>query len=71
MIKNQREEKMVKYFLFGLLCLVCVLPAAAFAAEEEKLIFVIPPGKWWTVPEIAGKMNLSEGEKKKLDELFF
>jgi len=59
-----------KIFLFTALSCLWFFPGVVFAAEIEQPIFVIPPGKWWVLPEIAEKLNLNEGEKKKLEEMF-
>lgn len=48
-------------FLGGfLLC----MPAAAEGQE-------VPPGKWWHIPQVSRRLDLTAGEKNRLDELFF
>jgi len=33
--------------------------------------FHLPKGKWWRIPDIATKLNLTADEQTKLDEMFY
>lgn len=43
--------------------LIMVLPSMAMAQGGRA-------GRWWSMPNLAGQLNLSEQEKTKLDDLF-
>jgi len=58
---------MTRGTLRALLAFFLLIPTIVCAVETEQS-FVIPPGKWWNAPEIAKQLNLSEAEKKKLDD---
>lgn len=51
-----------------LLCLTLVMfqTAALMAADVET-----PSGKWWHMPQVAEKLNLSPGMQERLDALFY
>jgi hypothetical protein len=61
---------MVKKTLTEILVLLFLVTPFVYAAESSPTTLVIPPGKWWSMPEMAKKINLTEPEKKKLDELY-
>lgn len=61
---------MVKKTLTEILVLLFLVTPFVYAAESNPTTLVIPPGKWWSMPEMAKKINLTEPEKKKLDELY-
>lgn len=59
-----------KTLVFLSLLLGLVL-ASAWAAQGEPYGSVVPRGKWWKMPRLAGELALSDEEKAKLDDLFF
>jgi Spy/CpxP family protein refolding chaperone len=61
---------MVKKTLTEILVLLFLVTPFVYAAESSPTTLVIPPGKWWSMPEMAKKINLTEPEKKKLDDLY-
>jgi Spy/CpxP family protein refolding chaperone len=50
--------------------LLILATSSVYAAETGSSTLVIPSGKWWNMPEVAKKVNLTEAEKKKLDDLY-
>lgn len=56
---------MLKKFAPAILVLIvaCLAAPSAFAMYGAK-------GKWWTRPEVAQKLSLSDEEKARLDELY-
>lgn len=56
---------MKKVFLIGLVVLFA-LTGTGFAKDE----FHLPPGKWWLLPQVAERLNLTPQEQNKLDELY-
>ena len=59
---NKTASKIVLFFILA--------TSSVYAAETGSSTLVIPSGKWWNMPEMAKKINLTEPEKKKLDELY-
>lgn len=56
---------MLKKALIHTVLLVClIMPAFAFGQET-------PVGRWWRLPQIAEKLNLTNEQRRQLDELFF
>ena len=60
---------MTRDLLRASLAFILLIPTMVYAAETEQAL-VIPSGKWWSMPEMAKKINLTEPEKKKLDDLY-
>jgi Spy/CpxP family protein refolding chaperone len=40
------------------------MPAAAAGQD-------VPPGKWWQIPQVSRRLDLTAGEKNRLDDLFY
>lgn len=53
-------------FSTGIFFVVLWLFSSVCMAEDDDIY----PGKWWRIPEIAGKLELTEVQKSRLDELF-
>ena len=54
----------MKKILITLAAVLWLCPPGFAAAQDA------PTGKWWRLPRVAKRLNLSQEEKKKLDELF-
>ena len=61
---------MMKKTVSELLLLLVLATSSVYAAETGSSTLVIPSGKWWNMPEMAKKINVTEAEKKKLDDLY-
>jgi hypothetical protein len=61
---------MMKKTLIKLLVLSFLAIPPVYAVESGPTALVVPPGKWWNMPEMAKKINLTETEKKRLDDLY-
>lgn len=48
-----------------LMVAAALLVAAAFANAQQ-----LPPGKWWQRPEIIQRLELTNDQQEKLDEIF-
>ena len=48
-----------------LIVAAALLLAAAFANAQQ-----LPPGKWWQRPEIVQRLELTNDQQEKLDEIF-
>lgn len=55
---------MLKAVLCRLVLISCLLIPSVSRGEE------IYPGKWWRIPEVAGKLDLTVDQKQQLDDLF-
>ncbi len=56
----------------ALMVLVCFIAAAGFASAKgfgNKGGMNLPPGKWWKLPNVAGKLALTPQEQEQLDTL--
>ncbi len=49
---------------------MCALMFLWVAAPSDSRADRLPPGKWWQMPQVSEKLNLSPEQKKTLDELF-
>lgn len=55
----------IKLLLFSL-CLVCLWVLVPTISMGDDIL----PGKWWHIPKVAKKLELSKEEKRELDDLF-
>jgi len=69
----------MKRIVLVLLVFMFVLPPVCVAkqhgghegyGQREKDGMDVPRGKWWKMPQMAGRLNLTEEEKEKLDLMF-
>jgi Spy/CpxP family protein refolding chaperone len=60
---------MKKIALLGILS-IFLIANLAFARGYQKGGVRLPHGKWWIMPEVAEKLNLTDNEKTQLDALF-
>jgi Spy/CpxP family protein refolding chaperone len=60
---------MKKIMLFTVILLI-VFPLSIFARGGHHGKSDLPYGKWWRIPEIAEKFNLTDEEQTKLDDLY-
>jgi Spy/CpxP family protein refolding chaperone len=60
---------MKKIVLFTLICCLS-LSGLGFAMNHHSKESMPPGGKWWHIPEMSKKLNLTSEEQEKLDELY-
>jgi len=60
---------MRKLTLLTAICFI-VLSGAGFAKDPDFGKLKLPRGKWWRIPEISEKLNLTSEKQAKLDELY-
>jgi Spy/CpxP family protein refolding chaperone len=60
---------MKKTILFTLICFL-TLSCAGFAREPHPEKPMMPDGKWWQMPKVSEKLNLTGEEKEKLYEFY-
>jgi len=56
----------MKRVLAAVVALVMLAPFATFAQERPML----PKGRWWKMPEVAKRLDLTPEQQAKLDDLF-
>jgi len=61
---------MKKVTIFSLICLLAA-PGIGLAREHRGMEGLkMPHGKWWRMPEVAKKLELTSEEQQKFDDLF-